>query len=103
MITTDQYSKYPNISNTGTTNTKQVIDATVELITYFSIPEIIYSDGGPQFWQEGAFDVFCKEWGIKQVLVKYEKMGLCLYIKEKKKQPKKKGKGRNRNKRKSEK
>ena len=69
LITTDQYSGYPNISSTGKTcNTKQVISATLELITYFSIPEIIYSDGGPQFLKDGEFDQFCKEWGIKHVL-----------------------------------
>ena len=48
--------------------TKQVINATIDLITHFSIPEVIYSDGGPQFLQDGEFDVFCKEWGIRHVL-----------------------------------
>jgi hypothetical protein len=69
LISTDQYSGYPIISNTGKTcNTNQVISAVAEIITYFSIPETIYSDGGPQFLKNGAFDIFCKEWGIKHVL-----------------------------------
>ena len=69
LITTDQYSGYPHINDTGKTcTTKQVINATIDLITHFSIPEIIYSDGGPQFIQDGEFDVFCKEWGIRHIL-----------------------------------
>ena len=69
LITTDQYSNYPHIYDTGQTcTTKQVIAATVEFITHFSIPEIIYSDGGPQFVPVGEFDIFCKEWGIRHIL-----------------------------------
>ena len=42
LITTDQYSNYQHIYDTGQTcTTKQVIAATVEFITHFSIPEII--------------------------------------------------------------
>ena len=69
LITIDQYSGYPHIYACGTSApTSKVVTATLELIQHFSIPEVIYSDGGPQFIQEGAFDVFCKEWGIRHIL-----------------------------------
>jgi transposase InsO family protein len=32
------------------------------------VPEIIYTDGGPQFLQDGAFDKVCQEWGIRHIL-----------------------------------
>jgi hypothetical protein len=46
-----------------------VIAATLELVQHFSILEIIYSDGGPQFVQDGDFDKFCTEWGIRHILL----------------------------------
>ena len=68
LITVDQYSGYPNIHALGKTcKTKQVIDATAHFVSLFSIPETIYSDGGPQFLEEGEFDKWCQEWGIKLV------------------------------------
>ena len=69
LITTDQFSGYPHINDTGKTcTTQQAITATIDLITHFSVPEIIYTDGGPQFLQDGAFDKFCQEWGIRHIL-----------------------------------
>ena len=69
LITTCQFSGYPNLHDTGKTcNTEQVIDATATLISHFGIPEIIYSDGGPQFLENGKFDKFCEEWGIRHIL-----------------------------------
>ena len=68
LITVDQFSAYPNIHELGKTcKAKQVIDATAHFISLFSIPEVIYSDGGPQFLEHGEFDTWCKEWGIKLV------------------------------------
>ena len=68
LITVDQFSAYPNIHELGKTcKTKQVIDATAHFISLFSIPEVIYSDGGPQFLEGGEFDTWCQEWGIKLV------------------------------------
>ena len=69
LITTCQFSGYPNINDTGKTcTTDQVINATVNLITLFGIPEIIYTDGGPQFLENGKFGSFCKDWGIRHIL-----------------------------------
>ena len=69
LIIIDQFSGYPHIAPCGkSAPTSKVITATLELIQHFSIPEIIYSDGGPQFLQEGEFDVFCREWGIRHIL-----------------------------------
>ena len=68
LFTVDQFSGYPHIYDCGKTATaQQVIDSTVSLITHFSVPEVIYSDGGPQFIENGKFDDFCKAWGIKHV------------------------------------
>ena len=68
LISVDQYSGYPHIHTCGSTaKTSQVIDATINLITHFSIPEAIYTDGGPQFLKDGQFAAFCKDWGIQHV------------------------------------
>ena len=68
LFTVDQFSSYPHIHHLGKSATsQQIVDSTVELITQFSVPEVIYSDGGPQFLQNGKFSDFCKEWGIKHV------------------------------------
>jgi hypothetical protein len=42
--------------------TQQIIEATVGLIIHFSIPEIIYSHGGPQLLETGKFEDFWEEW-----------------------------------------
>ena len=44
----------------------RTIDAIIELITHFSVPEVIYSYKGPQFTSL-AFNKFCKEWGILHI------------------------------------
>ena len=68
LISVDQFSGYPHIHVCGkTAKTEQVINATAELITHFSIPEAIYTDGGPQFLENGEFAAFCKNWGIQHV------------------------------------
>jgi hypothetical protein len=43
------------------------VEATVALFGHFSIPETIYTDGGPQFLENGAFDQFCQEWNIRHI------------------------------------
>ena len=69
LISTCQFSGYPSINETGRTcTTEQVIDETVTLISHFGIPEVIYTDGGPQFLENGKFDQFCHEWGIRHIL-----------------------------------
>ncbi len=68
LITTDQFSGYPNIHELGKTcKVGQVIDATAHFVSLFSIPEKIYLDSGPQFLKDGEFDTWCKDWGIKIV------------------------------------
>jgi hypothetical protein len=39
----------------------------LELIQYFSIPEVIYSDSGPQIIKDREFDKFCHKWGIHNI------------------------------------
>jgi hypothetical protein len=66
LITVDQFNGYPHIHICGTTaKTEQIIEATILLITHFSILEAIYTDGGPQFLKDGKFAQFCQEWGIQ--------------------------------------
>ena len=68
LFSVDQFSGYPHLYDCGKTATaQQVIDATIHLITLFSVPEVIYSDGGPQFLENGKFNDFCKSWGIRHV------------------------------------
>ena len=65
LVIIDQYSSFPHLVECGkTATTDQVIDAVVKLISLFSVPEIIFSDGGPQFVENGKFPAFCAEWGI---------------------------------------
>jgi hypothetical protein len=59
---------FPHIFQCGKTATaKQVVDHVQSLILWFSIPVTIYTDGGPQFFEDGEFDKFCKGWGIQHV------------------------------------
>jgi hypothetical protein len=68
LISVDQFSGFPHVLECGKTATaKQIVDHTRTLMTYYSIPVTIYSDGGPQFFDDGEFDEFCKEWGIQHV------------------------------------
>ena len=68
LIIVDQHSSFPHLVECGkTATTKQVIEAVVKLISLFSCPEVIYSDGGPQFLENGEFSKFCAEWGIRHV------------------------------------
>ena len=67
LFSVDQFSGYPHINDMGNnTTTPQTIDAIVDLVTHFSVPEVIYSDGGPQFTSD-LFSEFCKKWGIRHV------------------------------------
>jgi hypothetical protein len=68
LISVDQYSGFPHLFECGkTAKTAQVINHTIQLFENFSVPVTIYSDGGPQFKENGEFDKFCKEWGIEHV------------------------------------
>jgi hypothetical protein len=68
LICVDQYSGFPHIFQCGKTATaKQVVDHVQSLISWFSILVTIYTDGGPQFFEDGEFDKFCKGWGIQLV------------------------------------
>jgi hypothetical protein len=64
----DQYSGFPHIFECGKTATaRQVVDHAMALVTNYSIPLTIYTDGGPQFFEDGVFDEFCKKCGIEHV------------------------------------
>jgi hypothetical protein len=63
----DQYSG----SCTSTAGARQhqpsYFYATFKLIQNFSIPEVIYFYGDPQFIKEGDFHKFFHEWGIRHI------------------------------------
>src|SRR6266404_6053642 len=68
LISVDQFSMFPHIAECGkTATTQQVVDHVRAMITHYSIPVTIYTDGGPQFKEDGLFDEFCNEWGIEHV------------------------------------
>ncbi len=68
LISADQYSGFTHIFECGkTAKTAQVIEHTVSLFENFSVPITIYSDGGPQFKENGEFDDFCEKWGIQHI------------------------------------
>jgi len=68
LISVDQYSGYPQIFECGkTAKTGQIIEHTISLFENFSVPVTIYSDGGPQFKENGEFNAFCEKWGIEHI------------------------------------
>jgi hypothetical protein len=70
LLTVDLFLNYPpppSFECGQKSVTQQIINATIGLITHFSVPKIIYSDGGPHFLDNGKFEDFCKEWGVKHV------------------------------------
>jgi hypothetical protein len=68
LISVDQYSGFPQIFECGkTAKTGQIIEHTISLFENFSVPVTIYSDGGPQFKENGEFDAFCETWGIEHI------------------------------------
>ena len=68
LISVDQFSGFPHINQCGKNATaKQVVDHVLAMISNYSIPVTIYTDGGPQFFEDGEFDKFCAEWGIEHV------------------------------------
>ena len=71
LISVDYYSSYPVIQflNRGKAHgtSRQVISKMKETFSHFGIPEVIFSDGGPQF-SSLEFRDFCKAWNIKHSL-----------------------------------
>jgi hypothetical protein len=74
----DQYLGYLHIHDCGkTATTKQVINATIKLIQHFSVPKIVYLDGGPQLLKDEDFEVFCRELGISHILWSHYMNGIA--------------------------
>jgi hypothetical protein len=66
LILMDQFSSFPHVYEFGKhATTKQVTDYITLFISNYSVPVMIYSDGGPQY--KDAFDDFCKRWSINHV------------------------------------
>jgi len=69
LIVVDQYSGFPLIYELGKhATTKQVTDKLAMMFSAFGIPERIFTDGGPQFLENGEFDTFCKNWFTKHIM-----------------------------------
>jgi hypothetical protein len=61
LFTVAKSSNIPHIFKCGQKSvTQHIIDSSVRLITHFFVPEIIYSDGEPQFLDNGKFEDFCR-------------------------------------------
>ena len=67
LIAVDGYSGYPCIANCGkTAPTSALINGLRKIFIQTAIPEVIWSDGGPQFTAQ-AFKAFLKRWGVKHM------------------------------------
>jgi hypothetical protein len=67
LITVDQYSGFPHVFEMGrNAPTSKVIEKLTQVFTDFSVPMVIYSDGGPQFTSD-EFAQFCAKWGVQHV------------------------------------
>lgn len=65
LIIVDQFSGWPIVRNLGKeATTATVTQFLLPVFEAFGIPEMIFSDGGPQFASK-EFDDFCREWMIK--------------------------------------
>ena len=64
MIIVDCYTDWPDIIPMGTnTSTPQLITALRSAFCRTAIPDILWSDGGPQFTAK-AFQTFATQWGL---------------------------------------
>jgi transposase InsO family protein len=65
LIILDQFSGWPIVRNLGKeATTSTVTQFLLQVFENFGIPEMIFSDGGPQFISK-EFEDFCREWMIQ--------------------------------------
>ena len=68
LIAVDGYSGYPCVTNCGkTTPTSALINGLHKIFIQNAIPEVIWSDSGPQFTVQ-AFKAFLRRWGMKHMM-----------------------------------
>jgi hypothetical protein len=66
LVVVDRYSGWPLVSGMRRTDTKTITDTMADWFCDWGIPEVIRTDGGPQFRSE--FDGFCKQFNITHEL-----------------------------------
>ena len=64
LVTTDYFSKFFEIDYLNEVTSTDVIGKLKQHFARYGIPEIVYSDNGPQF-ASGHFKKFCREWNIR--------------------------------------
>ena len=65
ILIVDYFSKFPIIHKLHSLSTGTVISELKEIFSENGIPEVIISDGGPQFRSE--FRNFAQEWGFQHI------------------------------------
>ena len=66
VIVTDSFSGWIEIIKLSNTSSRAIIDKLKEVFARFGIPDILYSDNGPQYSSE-EFQMFAREWGFNHV------------------------------------
>lgn len=66
LVCIDYYSNFIEAEYMSTTNTSMVIKVLKKQFARFGIPNVLVSDGGPQFTSQ-EFKVFVNKWGIDHV------------------------------------
>jgi len=68
LIMIDQFSGWPLVRNLKKdTTTARIKKELLDVFQVYGLPEVIYSDGGPQF-ASSEFSEFCKEWKIHHTM-----------------------------------
>ena len=66
VIVTDSFSGWIETIKLSNTSSRTIIDKLKEVLARFGIPDILYSDNGPQYSSE-EFQMFACEWGFIHV------------------------------------
>ena len=66
LIVVDYYSHFPEVIKLSSTTSQAVISALKPIFARYGIPEIVYSDNGPQY-QSGEFKQFAREYDFNHV------------------------------------
>ena len=66
VIVTDSFCGWIETIKLSNTSSRTIIDKLKEVFARFGIPDILYSDNGPQYSSE-EFQMFAREWGFNHV------------------------------------
>ena len=66
VVVTDSFSGWFEFAMLGNTSSRMVIGKLKEIFARYGIPDVLYSDNGPQYSSE-EFQKFAREWGFNHV------------------------------------